>query len=232
MGFCLGHSAVATLTALYNLSLNWSVCPDTFKRANLCVVPKEGRRDKSNPRSYRLISLQSTLGKGLERVIAKRLAYEAVERTIIPHNYVCATPKRSATDLILSLVDEVEDSLCNKKETVSLATFDVNGAFDAVSPNRMVRRLVDQGWPNKVCRWVQSFTNRREADLTLDGQTGDMSPLGGRYPKAHQYPPYYLCYLWLHCSSEVPTYADTQMTELSKSQVRCLGTTSSPSSGS
>ena len=32
-----------------NLSLNWSVCPDTFKRANLCVVPKKGRRDKSNP---------------------------------------------------------------------------------------------------------------------------------------------------------------------------------------
>jgi len=171
------------LTALYNLSLNWSVCPDTFKRANLCVVPKEGRRDKSNPRSYRLISLQSTLGKGLERVIAKRLAYEAVERTIIPHNYVCATPKRSATDLILSLVDEVEDSLRNKKETVSLATFDVKGAFDAVSPNRMVKRLVDQGWPDKVCRWVQSFLNRREADLTLDGQTGDMSPLGGWLPQ-------------------------------------------------
>jgi hypothetical protein len=67
------------LTALYNLSLNWSVCPDIFKRARLCVVLKEGKRDKSNPRSYRLISLQSTLGKGLERVIARRLAYEAVE---------------------------------------------------------------------------------------------------------------------------------------------------------
>jgi hypothetical protein len=46
------------LTALYNLSLNWSVCPDIFKRASLCVVLKEGKkRDKSNPRSYHLISL-------------------------------------------------------------------------------------------------------------------------------------------------------------------------------
>ena len=97
-----------------------------------------------------MISLQSTLGKGLERVIARRLAYEAVERAVIPPNYVCATPKRSATDLILNLVDKIEDSLYNKKETVSLATFDVKGAFDAVTPNRMVRRLVDQGWPDKV----------------------------------------------------------------------------------
>jgi hypothetical protein len=87
------------LTALYNLSLNWSVCPDFFKRASLCVVLKEGKRDKSNPRSYRLISLQSTLKKGLERMIARRLAYEAVGRAEL-------CPKRSATDLILSLVDE------------------------------------------------------------------------------------------------------------------------------
>ena len=88
-------------------SLTYSV----FKKARLCVVLKEGKRDKSNPRSYRLISLQSTLGKGLERMIARRLAYEAVEREVIPPNYVCATPKRSATDLIISLVDEIEDSL-------------------------------------------------------------------------------------------------------------------------
>jgi hypothetical protein len=46
--------------------------------------------------------------------------------------------------LILSLVDEIEESL-QDKETVSLATFDVKGAFDAINPNRMVRRLVDQG---------------------------------------------------------------------------------------
>jgi hypothetical protein len=46
------------------------------------------------------------VGKGPRKVIARRLAFEAVERGIIPHNYVCATPKRSATDLILSLVDE------------------------------------------------------------------------------------------------------------------------------
>src|ERR1700723_3483058 len=72
------------------------------------------------------------VGKGPERVIARRPAFEAVERGTVPHNYVCATPKRSATDLILSLVDEIEDSLLNKKETVTLATFDVKRAFDAV----------------------------------------------------------------------------------------------------
>ena len=63
-----------------------------------------------------MMSLQSTLGKGLESVIARRLAYEAVERAVTPPNYVCATPKRSATDLILSLVDEIEVSLQKKRK--------------------------------------------------------------------------------------------------------------------
>lgn len=72
----------------------------------------------------------------------------------------------AATDLILSLVDEIQDSLLNKKETVTLATFDVKRAFDA--PTRMVKRLIDQSWPTKVCRWVQSFLDGRKADLTLE----------------------------------------------------------------
>jgi hypothetical protein len=107
------------ITAMYNLSLEWSIFPSVFKRATLCTVLKSGKRPKWNPKSYRLIALLPKLGKGLERVIARRLAFEAVERGTIPHNYVCDTPKRSATDLILSLVDEIEDSLLNKKETVT-----------------------------------------------------------------------------------------------------------------
>ena len=144
------------ITAMYNLSLEWSIFPSVFKRATLCTVLKSGKRPKWNPKSYRLIALLPKLGKGLERVIARRLAFEAVERGTIPHNYVCATPKRSATDLILSLVDEIEDSLLNKKD---FATFDVKRAFDAVHLTRMVKRLIDQNWPTKVCRWVRTADN-------------------------------------------------------------------------
>jgi ribonuclease HI/exonuclease III len=171
------------ITALYNMSLDWGVYPDSFKKAGLRVVPKLGDRVWSDPKSYRLISLLPTLGKGLERTIATRLAYEAVEKEVIPRNYVCATPKRSATDLMLNLVEEIEDTVLDSKETASLATFDVKGAFDAVRPNRMVWRLVDQGWPGKVCQWVHSFLSGRYADLTLDGLTGEVVPLGGSLPQ-------------------------------------------------
>jgi hypothetical protein len=88
------------IVRLYNASLEAGVYPKIFKTSSLCAVPKPGR-DRKEPRSYRLISLLPTLGKGLERLVARRLAFEAVEKGIMPKAYACATPKRAATDLTL-----------------------------------------------------------------------------------------------------------------------------------
>src|SRR5215213_8348459 len=53
----------------------------TFRTALLCPIKKPGERDKMSPRSYRLISLLSVLGKGLERIVACRLAWTTVTIT-------------------------------------------------------------------------------------------------------------------------------------------------------
>lgn len=42
-----------------------SLSPDPFKVTTIVAIPQSGR-DKTNPRSYKIISLLSTLGKGLE----------------------------------------------------------------------------------------------------------------------------------------------------------------------
>lgn len=101
---------------VYNLSLERSIFPNI---STLCTVLESGKRPKWNPKSYHLIALLPTLGKSLERVLARRLAFEEVERRTIPHNYVCVTPKRSATDLIPSLVGEIEDSAEQRRNGVS-----------------------------------------------------------------------------------------------------------------
>jgi len=48
-----------------------------------------------------------------------------------------------------------------------MLTLDVQGAFDAVLPGRLIRRLQDQGWPVNVVHWVASFTRGRTASLCL-----------------------------------------------------------------
>jgi hypothetical protein len=67
------------------------------------------KRETIEPEALSLDFPAVHIGKG-PRAIATRPACKAVEKATILHSYVCATPKRSATYLILSLmVEEAED---------------------------------------------------------------------------------------------------------------------------
>lgn len=171
------------ITTLFNMSYQWGHVPASWKAARLCALPKGGQRDKSNPRSYRLISQLPTLSKAMERTLARKLAFQAIERRIIRKNYACAVPEQATTDLLLSLVDELEDEVLNRKNIATMTTFDVRGAFDAVGKNRMIRRLIEQNWPSKLCQWVSNFLSGRTADVSLDGQIGGGRELGGYLPQ-------------------------------------------------
>ena len=51
------------ITAMYNLSLEWSIFPSVFKRATLCTVLKSGKRPKWN---YGTRSPTAHVGNGLQ----------------------------------------------------------------------------------------------------------------------------------------------------------------------
>jgi hypothetical protein len=131
-------------------------------------LPKPGKKDYSSPRSYRLIALLSTLGKGLERLIAHRLAWVAIKHKVLHPQHFGALPCRSATDLAATLVHDIEEcwarGLC-----ASMLTLDIKGAFDAVLQGRLIQCLHTQGWPSAVLRWVSCFTQDRTAAIGLDG---------------------------------------------------------------
>ena len=167
---------------LFNAALATGYHPSPFKTALLCSIEKPGKRDRSSPRAYRLIALLSTLGKGLERAIAARLARTAVARQILPPQYISALPGRAATDLLQLLVDDVEKAL-ERKSGLSMLTFDIKGAFDAVLPNRLANRLIDQGWPPHVVRWTRSFLTGRTAALRHDGVSDEPADLPGSLPQ-------------------------------------------------
>ncbi|KAI0993075.1 hypothetical protein K3495_g15109 [Podosphaera aphanis] len=56
-----------------------------------------------------------------------------------------ALPLRSSVDLTTSLTHDIETALA-KGMTATIATLDIKGAFDAVLPGRLFRRLREHGW--------------------------------------------------------------------------------------
>ncbi|KAF5964834.1 reverse transcriptase domain-containing protein [Fusarium coicis] len=120
-------------------------------------------RETGTERPYR-ISLLSCLGKGLERLIARRLAWAAVHYSVIHSQQAGALSKRSATDLVTVLIHDIEEAFARKK-VATLVTMDVQGAFDTVMCNRLVLRLREQGWPDHLARSAGSFMSGRAASL-------------------------------------------------------------------
>lgn len=141
--------------------------PETFKQANVIILPKTGKRDRTLPTSYRPIALLSCLGKGLERLLARRISYCALKYDILAHNQCGAISRRSAVDLTTALVCDVKSALASGK-IAGIVTVDVKGAFDGVLCNRLLFRLRTQGWPENLIRWVRSFFKDRSAQIQFD----------------------------------------------------------------
>ena len=63
---------------LYELCISLGVHPKSFQRSDIIIPPKPNKRDLSSPKLWRPIALLSFLGKGLERLIAKRISHAAI----------------------------------------------------------------------------------------------------------------------------------------------------------
>ena len=129
---------------LFEKALQLPHFPVAWRKAEVTVIPKAGKRDRSSPRSWRPIALLSCLGKGLKRLVAKRMAWTALINNLLSAQHAGASPKRSTMDLVASFVHEAENALAAGLE-VSMVTMDVQGAFDALLKRRLLQRMRYQG---------------------------------------------------------------------------------------
>ena len=144
--------------------------PIEYHRSISPTLQKPGKADYSNPRAWRLVHLLSTMGKWIEKIVATRLLYYAMEHGLIPPNQFGAMPGRSTTDAALCLAHDVY-AANNHNLFTSLVTFDITGYFDNVNHNRLLSILRSKGIPLTICKWVQSFVSRRETRIRVDGFT-------------------------------------------------------------
>ena len=108
------------------------------------MLPKPGKRDITIPKSWRPISLLSCLGKGLERLIVRRMSRLVVQKALLHPTQFGALLRRSATDLTSYLTHDIERTFSEDK-VASLLTLDISGAFNVVQTGRLILRLRKQG---------------------------------------------------------------------------------------
>lgn len=159
-----------TIQKIFQRCLELSYFPRIWKLAEVTMIPKVGKKDRTSPRSWRPIALLSCLGKGLERTVARRIAWTAMSHKILSPQQGGALPKRSAADLTAAFTHDVEAAWARGKH-VSLITMDVQGAFDALLKNRLIQRMAKQGWPAQTLYFVDSFLTERNIQVRLGEET-------------------------------------------------------------
>ena len=164
--------------AIYTACLTVGHHPRIWREARVVMVPKPNKDDAADPRNWRPIALLSVLSKGLERYVARWLAYLAVDKGVLSATHFGATPRRATLDLVLSFVSRIEAALREGKHAALLLQ-DVEGAFDGVSHARLLSRLRLQGWDARLLRWTASWLHQRKVTVAAPAGQASGSPCGG-----------------------------------------------------
>ena len=103
-------------------------------------------------------------------------------RRILSPQHGGALPKRSAADLTAAFTHDTEAAWINRKH-VTMVTLDVQGAFDALLKNRLLHRMVQQGWPQRTILFVDSFLTDRRVQVRLGQVTTPSYPVACGTPQ-------------------------------------------------
>lgn len=151
---------------IFRASLAWRYIPRLWTKVRVIFIPKGGDKDKSQPKSYRPISLTSFLLKTMEKVV-NLYVRETFLRATPLHTKQHAYQKGKSTETaLLELTDRLERAL-EDKEIALCAFLDIEGAFDNTSTEVIVRCLQDRNIDDTTVGWIEAMLTSRLVTTTL-----------------------------------------------------------------
>lgn len=197
------------LCNLFNHSLLDGIYPSRLKIAKVTPVFKEG--DRSEPSSYRPISVLSAINIIFEKLIAKRV-HKFLEkyRVICPQQHGFR-PRYSTSTAVLSLTQMLNTTLHNNK-LAAVVFLDLQKAFDTVDHSIMLDKLKNYGFRDKTFHLFSSFLTDRQQKVSINNITSSLRYITTGVPQGSVLGPLlftlYVNDLCQIISSEMLMYAD------------------------
>jgi len=164
---------------VFNACLQLGHHPSLWRKAVVVVIPKPGKDDYLAAKAYRPISLIECLSKLLEKVVAKRLLFDADKHSLLPTTQFGTRAFSCTLDAGLTLTHDVQTHL-KKGDRCAALLFDIKGFFDHVHRKRMTHTLRNLGFAESIAGWVDSFLTDRRVTLSFNNAFGDerAQPIG------------------------------------------------------
>ena len=140
---CGAETLVSSLTVLFNMSLRLSSLPKDLKRARVTPVYK-GKGSKSDPSSYRPISVIHHVAKLLEKCIQCQLMSYLEYFKLITFNQSAFMKGHSTQTAVHNMFDDVLDSV-NDGLISGACFFDLAKCFDTIDHSLLLKKLRKYG---------------------------------------------------------------------------------------
>ena len=176
----LKHEITPILLIIFEKSLKDGDVPEGFLKAFIKPV-KKPLKPRSDPASYRPLSLTSNIAKILEKVVKKQLQNHMEEKHILNDAQHGFRSKRSCLSQLFSHYNEIIESL-EEGQVHDVLYLDFSKAFDNVDRFILAKHMIKAGITSRAATWIFKFLDNRTQQVLSESSISDPAPVKSGVP--------------------------------------------------
>ena len=173
---CLKKGGEAVIQGLhYLIQKSWSkgVLPEAFKLDPKIMLPKPGKSDYNSVRSYRPITLESVIGKTMERVICSRLVWKLEVEGGIADTQSAYRKQKSCIQTVLRICNSISEAR-NRKESSVLTVMDFESCYERIWREGLLKKASAKGIGGRLWLYIRNFLIERKYYIKVNEYTSQV----------------------------------------------------------
>jgi ribonuclease HI len=144
--------------------------PKIWREVKVTYIPKAGKRNGNDPKSYRPISLSSFLLKIMEKVLDRHIRDTVLVNRPLHRFQFAYQAGKSTESALKTLTNHIKRAFEDKGYTLG-AFLDIMGAFDNTSFTSIYDALRKRGINPTTCDWILAMLENREVTTNLGDES-------------------------------------------------------------
>ena len=153
------------LFRLYEESFATGQFPEDWSESYLKPIPKPGK-DLSKLNGYRILTMQNTTGKLMERILARKLAQDLERRNVLPSNQGGYRAGKTTWENAARFAYDVHEGFQRKEQTLAVVV-DLEDAYNRVQFKLLMELLGQYGVSLTLTRWLAAALQERKVAMRL-----------------------------------------------------------------
>ena len=164
----LPPTTIDRLVRLYKASLKLKYIPENWCNSRVVIIPKRGKEDYSNPKSFRPISLTSFLFKTLEKIVKDEIEGKYLKKSPLNKHQHAFRAGHSCESALFETVDFIESA--SMRNEFCLGVFlDISGAFDNLKLDAAERGMKAKRISQSITDWYKFYLENRTICTEIGG---------------------------------------------------------------